>query len=196
MPGPRSRPADRGRQEHPAIARMSRNHRKPEAAARSTSRTRWIIDGMNVIGSRPDRWWNDPDGAVRRLIEDLDRYGSQTGEEITVVFDRRPPDVSPGRHGSAIVAFASRQGHNAADHEIVRVVAEDLARESLTVVTSDARLGEQVGGALGLAVLATLSTTRTNGLLAAGTSPASALTTGYHLAFAIGAGLVLSGIIV
>jgi hypothetical protein len=54
----------------------------------------------------------------------------------------------------------------------------------------------QVGGALGLAVLATLSTTRTNGLLAAGTSPPSALTTGYHLAFAIGAGLVLSGIIV
>ena len=99
---------------------------------------------MNVIGSRPDRWWNDPDRAVRRLIEDLDRYGSLTGEEITVVFDRRPPDVSPGRHGSAIVAFASTQGRNAADHEIVRVVTEDPARESLTVVTSDARLREQI----------------------------------------------------
>ena len=45
----------------------------------------------------------------------------------------------------------------------------------------------QVGGALGLAVLATLSTTRTDNLLAGGDSTASALTGGYHLAFVIGA---------
>ncbi len=77
---------------------------------RGSYRIRWIVDGMNVIGSRPDRWWNDPDRAVRRLIEELDRYGSETGEEITVVFDRRPPDVEPGRHGSAIVSFASWRG--------------------------------------------------------------------------------------
>ena len=50
---------------------------------------------------------------------------------------------------------------------------------------------QQVGGALGLAVLATLSTTRTEDLLASGESTASALTSGYHLAFAIGAGLVV-----
>ena len=50
--------------------------------------------------------------------------------------------------------------------------------------------GQQVGGALGLAVLATLSTTRTEELLASGESTASALTGGYHLAFALGAGLV------
>jgi sugar phosphate permease len=54
----------------------------------------------------------------------------------------------------------------------------------------------QVGGALGLAVLATLSTTRTNDLLAAGTSTASALTSGYHLAFVVGAALVLAAIAV
>jgi hypothetical protein len=54
----------------------------------------------------------------------------------------------------------------------------------------------QVGGALGLAVLATLSTTRTNDLLAAGKSTASALTSGYHLAFVIGAALVLAAIAV
>jgi hypothetical protein len=52
----------------------------------------------------------------------------------------------------------------------------------------------QVGGALGLAVLATLSTTRTDGLLAGGDSTASALTGGYDLAFIIGAGLVLAAI--
>ncbi len=53
----------------------------------------------------------------------------------------------------------------------------------------------QVGGALGLAVLATLSTTRSGGLLSGGASTASALTGGYHLAFAIGAGLVLAAIV-
>jgi len=105
---------------------------------------RLIVDGMNVIGSRPDRWWNDPDRAVRRLIEELDRYAPQTRKEITVVFDRRPPDVSPGPHGAVTVAFASRRGRNAADHEIVRMVAEDPAPGSLTVVTSDARLAERV----------------------------------------------------
>jgi predicted RNA-binding protein with PIN domain len=105
---------------------------------------RLIVDGMNVIGSRPDGWWNDPDQAVRRFIEELDRYGSRTSEDITVVFDRQPPDVSPGRHGTIVVAFASRRGRNAADYEIVQMATNDPAPESLTVVTSDAALAEQV----------------------------------------------------
>ena len=54
---------------------------------------------------------------------------------------------------------------------------------------------QQVGGALGLAVLATLSTTRSDGLLADGESTATALTDGYHLAFTIGVGLVLGAIV-
>ncbi|MCW3067199.1 MAG: transporter [Solirubrobacterales bacterium] len=55
---------------------------------------------------------------------------------------------------------------------------------------------QQVGGALGLAVLATLSTTRTAHLSHAGDSVASSLTGGYHLAFAVGAGLVLAALVV
>jgi sugar phosphate permease len=54
----------------------------------------------------------------------------------------------------------------------------------------------QVGGALGLAVLATLSATRTDSQLAAGVSHDAALTSGYHLAFWIGAGLVAAAITV
>jgi EmrB/QacA subfamily drug resistance transporter len=54
---------------------------------------------------------------------------------------------------------------------------------------------QQVGGALGLAVLATLSTTRSDDLLAGGESTASALTDGYHLAFLVGAGLVAFGLV-
>jgi EmrB/QacA subfamily drug resistance transporter len=52
----------------------------------------------------------------------------------------------------------------------------------------------QVGGALGLAVVATLSTSRTDSLLAGGDSAASALTGGFHLAFLVGAGLVVAAI--
>jgi EmrB/QacA subfamily drug resistance transporter len=52
----------------------------------------------------------------------------------------------------------------------------------------------QVGGALGLAVLATLSTDRTDSLLASGESAASALTDGYQLAYLVGAGLVVAAI--
>jgi sugar phosphate permease len=52
----------------------------------------------------------------------------------------------------------------------------------------------QVGGAIGLAVLATLATSRTDALLADGVSNASALTSGYHLAFLVGASLVAVGI--
>jgi predicted MFS family arabinose efflux permease len=52
----------------------------------------------------------------------------------------------------------------------------------------------QVGGAIGLAVLATFATERTEGLLADGESVAEALNSGYHLAYLIGAGLVLVAI--
>lgn len=47
----------------------------------------------------------------------------------------------------------------------------------------------QVGGAIGLAVLATLSTDRTASAEAAGSSPAEALVSGFHLAYLVGAGL-------
>jgi EmrB/QacA subfamily drug resistance transporter len=54
----------------------------------------------------------------------------------------------------------------------------------------------QVGGSLGLAVLATLATSRTDQLLASGQSAPAALTGGYHLAFGIAAGLVAAAIVV
>ena len=54
----------------------------------------------------------------------------------------------------------------------------------------------QVGGALGLAVLATLSATRSESLIDGGQATASALTGGYHLAFLIGAGLIVVAIAV
>jgi len=54
----------------------------------------------------------------------------------------------------------------------------------------------QVGGALGLAILATVSTSRSAHLAAAGSSPSDALVGGYHLAFFIAAGLIALSILV
>jgi MFS family permease len=53
---------------------------------------------------------------------------------------------------------------------------------------------QQVGGALGLAVLATLASTRTDTLLHHGDAGFSALVGGYHFAWIIGTALLLAGI--
>ncbi len=52
----------------------------------------------------------------------------------------------------------------------------------------------QVGGSIGLAVLATLSTQRTNSLLAGGEGHLQALNSGYHVAYLIGAGLAAAAV--
>ncbi len=52
---------------------------------------------------------------------------------------------------------------------------------------------QQVGGALGLAVLVSVATGRTTSLVGAGHSPAVAQLAGSHLAFGVGAGLLAVG---
>src|SRR2546423_8666539 len=93
------------------------------AGPQRVSASGWLVDGMNVIGSRPDRWWNDPDRAVHRMVGELQAFAKRTGDEVTVVFDRRPPDLDPGRHEGIDVGFPRRRGRDAADHEIVRIVS-------------------------------------------------------------------------
>jgi predicted RNA-binding protein with PIN domain len=99
---------------------------------------------MNVIGSRADRWWTDPDRAVRRFIDELVDFAEATGEEVVVVFDRRPRDLTAGTRGPIEVMFASRTGRNAADHDIAEFVAQAEAPETITVVTSDRALVDRV----------------------------------------------------
>ncbi|MFC8074566.1 MFS transporter [Streptomyces sp. NPDC057307] len=55
---------------------------------------------------------------------------------------------------------------------------------------------QQIGGAVGVAVLSTLAASRSESLLADGASGAAALTGGYHLAFGVGAGLLVSAFVV
>ena len=98
---------------------------------------RWLVDGMNVIGSRPDGWWRDRRGAMGRLVEDL---ASLEGD-VSVVLDGAPFELEGG---PVEVVFASRRGPNAADDDIVARVQEDPDPGSLTVVTSDSDLARRV----------------------------------------------------
>jgi predicted RNA-binding protein with PIN domain len=113
------------------------------------TRKRWLVDGMNVIGTRPDRWWNDPDGAVRRMTRFLDDFAAATGDNVMVVYDKRTSGLEPEH---VEVEFAKWKGRNAADHEIEEIVSSDEDPSSLLVVTSDKRLAERVG-ALGARVV-------------------------------------------
>lgn len=111
---------------------------------------RWIVDGMNVIGTRPDGWWRDRDAAMARLVRELEDYAAATGEDVTVVFERPP---SPPLRSSVIeVASAPRPGPDAGDFEIARRVAADPDPRSIVVATSDRWLADRVS-ALGAAVV-------------------------------------------
>jgi uncharacterized protein YaiI (UPF0178 family) len=96
---------------------------------------RWIVDGMNVIGSRPTGWWRDRPAAMRELVVAL----RGLGEPVTVVFDGEPFDLGDD---VVDVRFATRPGRDAADDDIVALVAEE--GEPPRVVTSDMELAERV----------------------------------------------------
>lgn len=109
--------------------------------ARVSGSPRWLVDGMNVVGSRPDGWWRDRRRAMERLLGLLEDFAMETGEEVTVVFDGRPFPLEPG---AVAVAFAPGPGPDAADREIVLRVEADADRASLRVVTSDGDLAATV----------------------------------------------------
>jgi predicted RNA-binding protein with PIN domain len=101
---------------------------------------RWIVDGMNVIGSRPDGWWKDRGRAMAALVERLDQWASVQGDGVTVVFER-PTSIT----SSVIeIAHAPKAAANSADDEIVRLVDADAGAHEIRVVTSDRMLADRV----------------------------------------------------
>ena len=105
---------------------------------------RWIVDGMNVIGTRPDGWWRDRAGARRQLVADLGPLGGHD-EQITVVFDGRATagEVDRAPTPGLTVCFAPG-GPNAADDAIVELVTSLPHPEDTVVVTSDRVLVDRV----------------------------------------------------
>ena len=111
-----------------------------------------IVDGMNVIGSRPDGWWRDRRGAMRSLVEMLASHAVSGDEDVIVVFDGRPFELDGEEAVGVEVIFASRAGRNAADDDIVALVERAERPGSIRVVTSDDELARRVG-ALGPQVM-------------------------------------------
>src|SRR5690349_547409 len=92
---------------------------------------------MNVIGSRPDGWWRDRRGAMRRLVESLERFAAQHPDDVVaVVLDGAPFDLASD---SVAIEFASRRGRDAADDDIA-----EMAGPGDVVVTSDDELVRRV----------------------------------------------------
>ena len=92
---------------------------------------RWLVDGNNVMGSRPDGWWRDREAGMQRVVDALDDRARDTGDEIEVVFDGRDRDLQATY---VTVAFAPH-----ADDAIA-----DRAAPGTTVITSDRELRERV----------------------------------------------------
>jgi YacP-like NYN domain len=108
---------------------------------------------MNVIGSRPDGWWRDRPAAIERLVAEVDRWAAGVEEAVTVVLEREParplrpehveviwaPPPAPESAKSPLEEDFSRT-RDAADKEILRRLAQWLAADEVTVVTSDRTL--------------------------------------------------------
>jgi EmrB/QacA subfamily drug resistance transporter len=112
-----------------------------------------------------------------------------------VLFTQAPVDGSYVRHVLApMILFGL--GAGLAFPALMTLAMSGATKEDAGLASGLVNTSAQVGGAPGLAVLATLSATRSDNLIADGTSTAAALTSGYHLAFVIGAALVVAAIVV
>ena len=102
---------------------------------------RWYVDGMNVIGTRPDGWWRDRDAAMLNLVRLLENWAAAEGEDVVVVFERaaRPPL----RSTVIEIATAPKPKADAADDEIVRRLAREPQPGLVRVVTSDRWLSDR-----------------------------------------------------
>jgi predicted RNA-binding protein with PIN domain len=101
-----------------------------------------VVDGNNVMGSRPDGWWKDRAGAARRLVDQL---GDWATDDVIVYFDGGEPPRMPAPE-RVEVRFATRRGRDAADDDIAAFVAGHPEPGILLVVTSDAELARRVRG--------------------------------------------------
>ncbi len=97
---------------------------------------RWIIDGNNVMGTRPDGWWNDRPKAMERLTQQIAVWCRGHSDPVTLVFDG--PTLGNVRvlaGGNLEVRFAGRHVRDGADDEIVRCATQ--TDPPITVVTAD-----------------------------------------------------------
>ena len=102
-----------------------------------------VVDGANVVGSRPDGWWKDRAGAARRLHEALLVADTPYDEVVLVLEGQAKGGVRAGRDGHVRTVHANGEG----DDTIVEQARASAARgDRVVVVTADRFLQARVGG--------------------------------------------------
>lgn len=92
-----------------------------------------MIDGNNVMGSRPDGWWRDRVGAKARLAAQISTWSAGRDHGVVLVFDgRADARIEQAATPTLELRFASGPGPDAADDVLV-----EAARPGDTVVTAD-----------------------------------------------------------
>jgi hypothetical protein len=98
-----------------------------------------VVDGANVVGSRPDGWWADRPGAARRLWVRL-RLLADGGAEVILVLEGKARAGVPEAPGPPRVVHARGEG----DATILDVVRNQADPEQWAVVTADRALADAV----------------------------------------------------
>jgi MFS family permease len=112
-----------------------------------------------------------------------------------LVFTRAPVGGSYVEHVLPVMVLLGF-GAGMSFPALMTLAMSGATREDAGLASGLVNTSAQVGGAIGLAVLATLSATRSGHPAGGGQPSAAALTSGYHLAFFIGAGLILAAVAV
>jgi len=99
-----------------------------------------VVDGANVVGSRPDGWWRDRPGAAATLHARL-VAAPEVGRVVLVLEGRARDGVPMGGDGRVVVAHASGSGDDAIVEEADAAVA---AGRLTTVCTADRALADRV----------------------------------------------------
>ncbi len=93
-----------------------------------------VVDGANVVGARPDGWWNDRAGAARRLHDQLLVADTPQDEVVLVLEGQAKNGVPAGRDGHLVTVHARGDG----DAAIVAAARKAAAEgHNVEVVTAD-----------------------------------------------------------
>jgi len=112
-----------------------------------------------------------------------------------ILFTQSPVDGGYWLHVLPVMILLGT-GAGAAFPALAALAMSGATPEDAGLASGLVNTSAQVGGAIGLALLATFSASRTTALLNDGNSHLEALNGGYHLAYWIGAGFVLAAIAV
>jgi len=93
-----------------------------------------VVDGANVVGSRPDGWWKDRSGAARRLHEKLLVADLPYDDVVLVLEGDAKKGVREGDDHDVRTVHARRDG----DSAIVSLTNQAIGDgEQVTVITAD-----------------------------------------------------------